>query len=125
MNRPSRCISRPCSPRIWRAIFLVGSLLVVAVPAGADFLRCGGDLVAVGDRKFDLLQRCGEPALKESRTKERSVKVWDRDRRVLRGVTVSVLVEEWTYNFGPHRFYYVVRMEDGRIIAIESGGRGY
>jgi len=82
-------------------------------------------VVAVGDRKFDLLKKCGEPALVEGRTKERSVKVWDPVRRFLRGVTVTVEVEEWTYNFGPHRFYYVVRMEDGRIVAIESGGRGY
>jgi len=101
--------------------FLLGG----AGAAGAEYLRCGNDVVAVGDRKFDLLQKCGEPALKERRTKERSYKTWDAARRHLREVTVTVEVEDWTYNFGPHRFYYVVRMEDGRIVDVESEGRGY
>lgn len=112
-------------PKPVQSLLLI-SLLLVAVPgAQARYLRCGSDLVSVGDRKFDLIQRCGEPALMESRTRERAVQVWDPGRRVLREVRVTVEVEEWTYNFGPHRFYYVVRMEDGRIVAIESGGRGY
>jgi hypothetical protein len=93
--------------------------------ASAQYLRCGSDVVAVGDRKFDLLQKCGEPALRESRTQERSVKVRDPGGRTLREIEITVEVEDWTYNFGPHRFYYVVRMEDGRIVGIESGGRGY
>jgi len=112
----TRCLS---------AAVLVAALLVFPAPSRAQYLRCGSDVVAVGDRKFDLLQRCGEPALKESRTKERAVKSWDPERRTLREVRITVEVEEWTYNFGPHRFYYVVRMEDGRIFKIESGGRGY
>ncbi len=110
---------------IRRGVALACAFLGIATASGAQYLRCGADVVAVGDRKFDLLQRCGEPALKESRTKERAMKAWDPRRRTLREVRVTVEVEEWTYNFGPHRFYYIVHMEDGRVFKIESGGRGY
>lgn len=100
-------------------------LALAAAPAGAQYLRCGGSLVAVGDRKFDLVNRCGEPAAKEVRTKERTVRVFDPGRGAFREVSTTVEVEEWTYNFGPHLFYYVVRMEDGVVVSIESGGKGY
>jgi hypothetical protein len=113
------------SPTLAQSLLVITLLLAAAPGAQARYLRCGSDLVAVGDRKFDLLQRCGEPALTERRTRERAVQVWDPVRRVLREARVTVEVEEWIYNFGPHRFYYVVRMEDGRIVAIETGGRGY
>ncbi|MDW7711271.1 MAG: DUF2845 domain-containing protein [Deferrisomatales bacterium] len=106
-------------------LFLV--VCAAARPLGADarYLRCGADVVAVGDRHFDLLQRCGEPDHVEARTRERAVLVWEPGRKALRELRTTVEAEEWTHNFGPHRFYYVVRLEDGRVTAIESGGRGY
>ncbi|HLA31412.1 MAG TPA: DUF2845 domain-containing protein [Pseudomonas sp.] len=33
--------------------------------AQADTLRCGSQLVSVGDRSFEVLQKCGEPAFRD------------------------------------------------------------
>ena len=49
---------------------LLGGLIVSAtcVAQGldtADGMRCGSDLVSVGDTEFDVLSRCGEPASKD------------------------------------------------------------
>ncbi|HEY5974410.1 MAG TPA: DUF2845 domain-containing protein [Geobacteraceae bacterium] len=34
-------------------------------------------------------------------------------------------VEEWTYNFGPNEFMYLVRFVNGRVTKIQSRDRGY
>jgi hypothetical protein len=35
-----------------------------------------------------------------------------------------VLIDEWTYDFGPHRFIQYLTFEDGTLLSIEAGGRG-
>lgn len=98
---------------------LVWVPLCLAVVAHAQYLRCRGKLVTEGDLKFDVINKCGEPALKETRVKEREVQIFDPVRKVFRSVTRTVYVDEWTYNFGPHRFLYVVVFEDGRVVSIQ------
>lgn len=42
--------------------------LLLSCAAGlvqADTLRCGSQLVSVGDRSFEVLQKCGEPAFRD------------------------------------------------------------
>jgi len=40
-------------------------------------------------------------------------------------VEVPVMVEQWTYNLGPHRLMRVVHLEDGRVTQIETMGYGF
>jgi len=80
-------------------------------------INCRGGIVEVGDSEFELLGKCGEPALRDT---------WP----ILRGFTllnssVLAIVEEWTYNFGPTRFLMRVRLEGGTVGSIKEGGYGY
>jgi len=106
-------------------------LLAVSSVQGADF-RCGPAIISPGDRKYDVLRKCGNPD---------HVEVWEevRARRELGShlflpgeeppgfpfVSVLVTVEEWEYNFGPGRFLRYLRFENGRLIKITTGDYGY
>jgi len=97
---------------------LVTTLLLTGSPAAA--LRCGSDLVVVGDHRFEVLAKCGEPALIDSW--DRKVYVAPYDNRI---ESRQVVVEEWTYNFGSSRFVKILRFENGRLVHIEEAGYGY
>ena len=101
-------------------------LLIMAEPAWA--LRCGNLLVLEEDYKLQVLQKCGEPFYQESRVEYRAMR--------LRGsgiqqpgldyeTLVPVTVEEWTYNFGPHRFMELLIFENGRLVRIKDLGYGF
>jgi hypothetical protein len=99
---------------------LVGLLVcLAAVPAWA--LRCGSDLVTLGDYQIQVLQKCGEPVLKAHRVEYRAVRL--RNPGIDLETYIPVEIEEWTYNFGPTRFMELLRFENGRL--IESRPLGY
>jgi hypothetical protein len=83
--------------------------------ADAYGLRCGNNLVDVGDRKIDVLAKCGEPAITDEWYEEEG----------FRGSSVMIRVEEWTYNFGPTRFIYFLRFKNGQLVEIRTGDHGY
>lgn len=86
-------------------------LLVVACLAGqaqADTLRCGSQLISVGDREFEVQQKCGEPIARNIIGYKRSV-----NRRE------EVQIDEWIY--GPNNgMYQYLRFEGGRLLRIDS-----
>ncbi len=99
-------------------ILALGCLTLLSSPAFA--LRCGSDLVGEGDIAALVLQRCGEPVHRQSWQKELREGVGSS-----RETRRSVEVEEWTYNFGPSDFVYLLTFENGTLAAIRSTGRGY
>ncbi len=98
--------------------FLICLALVAASPALA--LRCGNNIVDVGDSKIEVLAKCGEPTLKEE-VGEDITREHDRgeSRREKR------YVEKWTYNFGSTRFIYVITIRDGKVIDISAEDKGF
>lgn len=107
----------------WLASLVVILMLGLGAADNLFAFRCGSDLVEKGDRKIEVLRKCGEPA---------SVDEWDEVRRIpgsryglLRGDLEQVRVEEWTYNFGPQRFLQIYRFENGRVTRMEFGGYGF
>jgi hypothetical protein len=107
-------------------LFLAAVLFGLSPTSGlADSLRCDGKLVTVGDSKLDAVAKCGNPVLKETREEERAIRVFDSRRKVFREVRKTVVIDEWTYNFGPGQFLYLVRFRDGKVSEIERGGYGY
>ena len=111
----------------WGAALLVAAasgLLGAGRPARADSIRCRGGIVSVGDPKIDLLGKCGPPALREIRRGERSGFAWRRIRAA-EGGRVDVVVETWSYDFGPRRFTQIATIENGRVARIERGSYGY
>ena len=86
--------------------------LVLAVGASqasaADTLRCGSQLISVGDRSGEVLQKCGEPVSRDLLGYKRSA-----NRRE------EFPVEEWTY--GPKSgMYQYLRFEGNRLTQITS-----
>ncbi|AWY41232.1 DUF2845 domain-containing protein [Pseudomonas putida] len=86
--------------------------MVLAMGAGqvfaADTLRCGSQLISVGDRAGEVLQKCGEPVSRDQLGYKRSA-----NRRE------EFPVEEWTY--GPNNgMYQYLRFEGNRLTQITS-----
>lgn len=104
-------------------------------------LRCGHSLVQLGDYKADVSDKCGDPDSEESHYERRgNANHADATQYGFNGQQrfpsssfgygqshyqeIEVLVEEWTYDFGSARLRKVLHFENGRLIHIESLGRG-
>ncbi|MGC3996112.1 MAG: DUF2845 domain-containing protein [Anaeromyxobacter sp.] len=81
--------------------------------------------VRVGDRKLDLLAKCGEPTARDVRREKRARSAATRDRDTTAIAYTTVTVETWTYDLGPSRFITIATLEHGRVTAVEHGGYGY
>lgn len=79
---------------------------------------CRPEEIHVGDDKFDVWAKCGEPLLKDERVEKR-VRGLSNDRNVY-----YVNVDEWTYNFGTQRFMRLLRFENSELVAIREIDRG-
>jgi hypothetical protein len=105
-------------------ILLIALVLAVLAPAFAltsDDLRCDGGIVSVGDMASELVRKCGEPSYtsqREQRNVEEAYFLGDR-------VITTILIDDWTFNFGPSRFQYRVLLKNGRVWKIESLNYGY
>lgn len=93
--------------------------------------RCGtGRLVEEGDRPPEVQNRCGDPDTADTREEHRTLRktVWTYVDGVPVGkeveYTVSVMIEEWTYDLGPNRFIRHLIFEDGRLIRVWTADRG-
>lgn len=76
--------------------------------AQAQTMRCGTELVSVGNRGFEVVRKCGEPAYKEVI----GYTLGASQRSELR-------IEEWIY--GPRNgMYHYLRFEGGTLIKISS-----
>jgi hypothetical protein len=114
-------------------VFLLIVLLTVAVNEASAF-RCGARLVAIGDSKYEVLKKCGEPASVESWLEKRvepySVEPFsDGQRFYVQNPTfatvVYIAVEQWLYDFGRNRFLITLLFENNRLTRIENGSYGY
>ena len=103
---------------------LASAGLLLAPSALADSIRCEGGIVSAGDSKLDLLGKCGEPSLRESKLDERERYDGAGPSAVLQGRRVAQEVERWTYNFGPRQFLQVVTVEAGEVRSVERGSYG-
>jgi hypothetical protein len=99
----------------------LGAVLPVA-SGSTDSLRCGNKLVVSGDTLYDVKMRCGEPAFATRRTELRSVSGWGPGAGATR--TIEVVIDEWTYDFGPQKFVQYLTFEQGRLVYVVAGHRG-
>jgi hypothetical protein len=97
------------------------ALLLAVAPAHA--FRCGTRIITRGDPADKILRFCGEPVSVQTRLSQRAYFA-DRWRRYP-GYVEDVVIEEWTFNFGPHQLIRVVRLENGYVEEIKHLGYGY
>lgn len=107
------------------ALIVPVALILTLSTAPAHALRCGNRLVSKGDTQAELLAKCGEPTQKGLRREYAPVRIWDPYLRDYRLDHTIIYIEEWIYNFGPHRFMQSVQFQDGRVERIESLNYGY
>lgn len=119
--------------------FCLASLVVLLFSApsdaGTDGMRCGQRLVSTGDSLYSVRSVCGEPAATDRRIVQRTGKrkvsgpcFKDRDGQIrcerVEEFTIEVVIDEWTYDFGPRRFVHFLTFEDGKLIKVATGGYG-
>ncbi|BAN50632.1 DUF2845 domain-containing protein [Metapseudomonas resinovorans] len=95
-----------------RALLPALLALALAIPAGVEAggrtMRCGSRLISLGDRAFEVLDRCGEPVHRD----RVGYTLGSYDRR-------EFDVEEWVY--GPtNGMLRILTFEGNRLVRIES-----
>jgi Protein of unknown function (DUF2845) len=110
-----------------RASLSYGMLISILLGSltSAEALRCGQRIIALGYTKVEVVDRCGEPTAIDQRYEDEIVGTLVdpvTKQSVLR--TVSILVEEWTYNFGPHSLLYLLIFKENRLVKIDTRGYG-
>ncbi|MEJ2165081.1 MAG: DUF2845 domain-containing protein [Desulfobacterales bacterium] len=89
------------------SIVMVLGLLLIAAGAFAqtldtiDALRCAGGMVFIGDNRYSVVEKCGQPTASEEYGRI------------------------WIYNFGPNEFIYYLTFTDNvrEVIRIDGYGR--
>lgn len=98
-------------------------------------LRCGHQLVNVGDSKHDVLAICGQPESVDTHIERRGASQFVRGQQRAgkqngigygqqQYIEIDVEVEEWIYDFGSRRLQQYLRFENGRLKEIKNLGRG-
>lgn len=104
------------------------ALFTLAGPAfgldQVDSMRCRSKLVMIGDTKFDVLSRCGEPAGREKIVRAVSSGKSKKPRAKEQKPSQAQESEQWIYNLGPTDFIYTLTFEGVELKAIGRGGRG-
>ena len=95
--------------------FLAAALLAaLSLDASVETFRCGSRVVSSDVSTAELIQRCGQPASRTSKSE---------DVRAINQVGASVIVgqsitETWTYERGTQSSAMVVTIVDGKITSI-------
>jgi hypothetical protein len=117
-------------------VFLI--IMTFVATAGPSFaFRCGTSLVSKGERKPEVIHKCGEPDYIDSWEEERISKDYSSGReydpkalsylRYRQPLLVKeyVRIDVWTYNLGPNRFIRYLIFENEILTEITIGERGY
>jgi hypothetical protein len=114
----------PAVRAILSTLLPIALCMAVSAPAQAQTLTCKNDFASIGDSKPTILQKCGEPAMKDSFCKPTE----NRQAPAAGGGTVvNVMpcekVEEWTYRPGYGQFITTLRFENGELKSMKYGDR--
>lgn len=101
----------------------VATTLMSMVVAPAHAFRCGTRIITRGDLAEKILRFCGEPTSVQTRLSQRAFV--DRFGRVFPTLVEDLVIEEWTFNLGPHYLVRVVRLENGVVAEIKYLGYGF
>lgn len=95
---------------------LIAAMTVTAGVAQADeTIRCGKWVVNSSVTVAELLQKCGDPASKETREED----VWARNVNGGSHRVGTTVVESWIYDRGSQAAPVKVSIVDGKVRSIE------
>lgn len=95
-------------------------ILLLFISQSAHAFTCNGGVISPGNTKFEIISKCGEPALKDSHEEKLTERLDETTK-----IKTTVIVEEWTYNFGPQSFLRILEFRNGKLAEIRTGGYGY
>ena len=114
------------------SVFAAACLGGISPDVMASEFSCGSYIIKTGDRKFDVLRKCGEPVYARVWQEERIARDLGRalppsedGRRNPLFLREYVTIEEWEYNFGPSTFIRYLRFENDILPRITTGDYGY
>lgn len=93
----------------------------------AQSLRCGNLLAGVGDSKFSVVQKCGEPMSREQICVPRLQSEYivspygGAPRQILS--TQCIPMEDWVFHRGQGNFLGIVRFQNGTVESVRDGDR--
>ncbi|TJY63134.1 DUF2845 domain-containing protein [Sinimarinibacterium sp. CAU 1509] len=97
-----------------------------AKPGGSG--SCAYSDIRPGMSKYRLLSRCGEPLTKSADTLWQPLSAHGAhhpDLRALHNSVVRVYREEWIFNFGASQLLRIVTLENGSVVDVQTGRRGF
>jgi hypothetical protein len=103
---------------------VAGLLLLAALPAAADSMRCGSKLIAEEDSIEKVLFYCGEPVSKERYWIVRQPRYYIGSNEYAFPGEEDVPVDRWTYDFGRNKLMRRLRFVAGVLESIETLGYG-
>jgi hypothetical protein len=101
-------------------MLIVAAIQVPSYAITTGTMYCEGRIVSIGDTAGEVISKCGQPA----DTFQHKQKIVDDNYPAGRIIT-TVIVDDWTFNFGPDRFQYRLLLKNGRVAEIESLDYGY
>jgi hypothetical protein len=106
-----------------KALSAVAAVVLLLAVNPAHAFRCGTRIITRGDPADKILRFCGEPTSVQTRVSQRGYV--SELGRAFPGFVEEVVIEEWTFNLGPHQLMRVVRLENGVVADIKHLGYGY
>lgn len=107
--------------RWFTALFALLTLLYASTTSAGELLStiCRNEVVSVGDRKGEVLAKCGAP-LSKAQEAEESQTPQNQQKKKAAKKKVKERADTWTYNIdGSYRFLI---FKEGRLARIETGG---
>jgi len=101
-------------------MIIIAALQAPSYAVQTDSLYCDGRIVSTGDSAGEVIAKCGQPAY----TFQHEETIVDRIYHGSRIIT-TVIIDDWTFNFGPDRFQYRLILKNGRVTNMESLDYGY
>jgi hypothetical protein len=107
--------------------------LLAAGSASGDSIRCDARYVHTGETQQRTRSICGEPDHADRRyerhSRARTVRgpCPEDSRRtceITERYTEEIVVDEWTYDFGPRRLLHHLTFRNGRLSSIRTEGYG-
>jgi hypothetical protein len=77
-------------------------------------------IVSIGESSGEVIAKWGEPAARNTRQEKLKERLSDGKFR-----TITITIDEWTYNLGPNRFMRILTFKNGKLTDINTGGYGY
>ena len=103
---------------------LLALLLLTALPAAGDSMRCGSRLIVEEDSIDKVLYYCGEPASKSRTWIVRQPRYYIGSNEYVFPGEEDVPVDLWTYDFGRNKLMMRLRFVAGILERIETLGYG-